>query len=60
MLILTRKPGETIVIGGNIRVKVIETKGGQVRIGVSAPRDVTVNREEIQDRIEEERRREQE
>jgi len=47
MLILTRKSGETITIGENIEVKVLSIKGGQVRIGIDAPREVNVNREEI-------------
>ena len=47
MLILTRKSGETITIGEEIKVKVLSIKGGQVRIGIDAPREVVVNREEI-------------
>ncbi|MDX8383606.1 MAG: carbon storage regulator CsrA [Ghiorsea sp.] len=47
MLILTRKEGETITIGEKIQVKVLNVKGGQVRIGIDAPRDVSVNREEV-------------
>lgn len=50
MLILTRRVGETLVIGENIRVTVLGAKGAQIRIGVDAPRDVTVDREEIYDR----------
>lgn len=52
MLILTRKVGETIVIGDNIRVSVLSVQGNQVRVGVDAPRDVVVHREEIYDRIQ--------
>lgn len=48
MLILTRKAGETITIGDNIQVKVLSIKGGQVRIGIDAPREINVNREEVQ------------
>ncbi len=48
MLILTRKTGETITIGEKIQVKVLSIKGGQVRIGIDAPREVKVNREEVQ------------
>lgn len=51
MLILTRRAGETLVIGDDVRVKVLEVKGQQVRIGVTAPREVAVHREEIYDRI---------
>lgn len=47
MLILTRKLGETIRIGNEIKVTILEVKGRQVRIGVDAPSDVTVHREEI-------------
>jgi len=46
MLILTRKKGEVIAIGDNIQVQVLDVKGGQVRIGIDAPREVSVNREE--------------
>jgi carbon storage regulator len=52
MLILTRKSGETITIGENIQVRVLGVKGGQVRIGVDAPREVTVNREEVFERVQ--------
>ena len=51
MLILTRKVGETLTIGDNIEVTVLEVRGGQVRIGVNAPRDVVVNRKEILNRL---------
>ncbi len=47
MLVLTRKIGEQIVIGDNIKIKIVEIKGRQVRIGIEAPRSVEVNREEI-------------
>jgi len=52
MLILTRKMGETITIGENIQIQVLSVKGGQVRIGVDAPRDVMVNREEVYERLQ--------
>jgi len=51
MLILTRKSGETITIGENIQIRVLGVKGGQVRIGVDAPREVAVNREEVHARV---------
>ena len=54
MLILTRRVGETIKIGGDITVTVLGVKGNQVRVGVGAPRDVAVHREEIYDRIQNE------
>ena len=52
MLILTRKSGETITIGENIQIRVLGVKGGQVRIGVDAPREVSVNREEVFERVQ--------
>jgi carbon storage regulator len=51
MLILTRRIGETVMIGGDVAVTVLGVKGTQVRIGVNAPKDITVHREEIYDRI---------
>jgi carbon storage regulator len=51
MLILTRRVGETVVIGDNVTVAIIGIKGSQIRIGINAPRDVTVHREEIYERI---------
>ena len=51
MLILTRRVGETIRIGDDIEVVVLGVKGNQVRIGVTAPRDTEVHREEIYQRI---------
>ncbi len=51
MLILTRRLNETIMIGDAISVTVLGTKGNQVRLGVNAPRDVTVHREEVYERI---------
>ena len=55
MLILTRKVGEKLIIGDDISVAVVGLKGGQVRMGINAPREVPVNREEIHQRIVEER-----
>ena len=52
MLILTRKSGETITIGENIQIRVLGIKGGQVRIGIDAPREVSVNREEVHTRVQ--------
>jgi len=47
MLVLSRKVGEEIVVGSSIRVTVVAIKGGKVRIGISAPKDVIVDRQEI-------------
>lgn len=47
MLVLARKPGQSIVIGENIVVTVLEVRGDQVRLGIEAPRELPVNREEI-------------
>jgi carbon storage regulator len=55
MLILTRRVGETIMIGDNVTVTVLGVKGHQIRIGVNAPSDVSVHREEIYRRIEAEK-----
>lgn len=57
MLILTRKIGEAIAIGDDIKIRLLEIKGGQVKIGVEAPNDVAVHREEVFLRILEENRR---
>ncbi|MCB1624328.1 MAG: carbon storage regulator CsrA, partial [Pseudomonadales bacterium] len=55
MLILTRRVGESVMIGREITVTVLGVKGNQVRIGINAPKDVSVHREEIFHRIEGER-----
>jgi len=54
MLILTRRVGETLMIGDEVTVTVLGVKGNQVRIGVNAPKDVAVHREEIFERIKRE------
>ena len=57
MLILTRKIGEAIAIDNNIKIKLLEIKGGQVKLGVEAPSNVTVHREEVYLRILEENKK---
>jgi carbon storage regulator len=61
MLILTRRPGETLMIGDNVEVVVLGIQGAQVRIGVKAPNDVKVHRTEVYEKIkrEEEAKREE-
>ncbi len=53
MLILTRRVGESLMVGDDITITVLGVKGNQVRIGVNAPKDVAVHREEIYNRIQE-------
>lgn len=55
MLILTRRVGETLMVGDEVTVTVLGVKGNQVRIGVNAPKDVAVHREEIYQRIQHEK-----
>jgi carbon storage regulator len=55
MLILTRRVGETLMVGDDVTVTVLGVKGNQVRIGVNAPKDVSVHREEIYQRIQKEK-----
>lgn len=55
MLILTRRAGEAVIVGENVRIAVLDIRGNQVRLGVEAPRDVSVHREEVYQRIVAER-----
>ena len=54
MLVLTRKVNQSIVIGDDIEVVVLEVRGEQIRLGIKAPRDVVVHRKEIYEQIQEE------
>ncbi|HTW39185.1 MAG TPA: carbon storage regulator CsrA [Steroidobacteraceae bacterium] len=60
MLILTRRVGETVMIGNEVTVTVLGVKGNQVRIGINAPKTVAVHREEIYERIKREQQGEHE
>jgi carbon storage regulator len=51
MLILTRRVGEALMVGADVTVRVMDVKGNQVRIGIEAPKDVAVHREEVYERI---------
>lgn len=55
MLILTRRAGESVMVGSDITITVLGVKGNQVRIGINAPKDVAVHREEIYERIQSEK-----
>jgi carbon storage regulator len=55
MLILTRRIGETVMIGNDVTVTVLGVKGNQVRVGINAPKDMRVDREEIRERINREK-----
>jgi len=54
MLVLSRKPGESVTIGDEVRITVLSISGKQVRIGIEAPNDIAVHREEIYNKIAEE------
>lgn len=55
MLLLTRRIGESIIIGDDIEIKVMDIRGSQVKIGIEAPKHISVHREEVYERIQEEK-----
>lgn len=55
MLILTRRGGESVIIGDDVKITVLAVRGNQVRLGIDAPKDVSVHREEIYERIQSEK-----
>lgn len=57
MLVLTRKLGESVTIGDDIKISVIDIKGRQVRLGIEAPKNMTIHREEVYAKIQEENQR---
>lgn len=59
MLVLTRRPGESLMIGDDVELTILGTKGYQVRIGIEAPKEVSVHREEIYNRIKAEKHKDQ-
>jgi len=56
MLILSRKPGESIMIGDNIEIRIVEVNGKQVKFAIDAPRDISVYRQEVYTKIRDENR----
>ena len=58
MLILTRRVGEALMVGENTKIVVLGVKGSQIRLGINAPKDIMVHREEIFDKIQEEKKQE--
>lgn len=57
MLVLNRKPGESIIIGDNIEIKILEIQDGKIKIGIEAPREVSILRKEVYDEVIAENRR---
>lgn len=56
MLILTRRVGESIIINNDVKISILGAKGNQIRLGIDAPKDVAVHREEVYQRLQEEKK----
>lgn len=57
MLILNRKPGESIILNDNIEIKILEIQDGKIKIGIEAPKEVSILRKEVYDEVKEENKR---
>lgn len=56
MLVLTRKPNQSVIIGNDIEITIVEVRGDQVRLGINAPKDISVHRREVYDAIQQQKK----